>query len=241
MGSYDFLGLVNDVAGRVNETPLNTSNFASAQAFYSTAKEAVNSAIRFINQSERKWPFNHTTFDETLTAGTNRYSFQNDCKEVDFNTFRIQRDSLLAVDTIPLKQINYNRYITLGGIDAEYNNDTSIRQAPKYVAQGNSQDYVIYPSPDKAYTLTYEYYQLPTDLSAATDVPSIPVAFRHVIVDGAMYYVYFFRGDIETADRIYQKFNDGIGNMRSIYINKNVDMVDTRISREEPTSTYPRT
>ena len=236
--SYDYLGLVNDVAGRVNETPLSTSNFASARGFYSTAKEAVNSSIRFINQEERKWPFNHITYDEVLTAGTPRYSFQVDAKEVDFNTFRIQRDGTLAVDTIPLKQINYNRYITLGGIDTEYNNDTSIRQAPKFVAQGNSQDFVVYPSPDQAYTLTYEYYSLPTDLSLNTDVPAIPQSFRHVIVDGAMYYVYFFRGDIETADRIYQKFNDGIDNMRSIYINKNVDLVDTRIMRSEPTSAY---
>lgn len=236
--SYTFLGLVNDVCGRVNETPLTSSNFASAGAFYSTAKEAVNSSIRFINQEERRWPFSHTTYDQVLTAGTNRYSFQNDAKEVDFNTFRIQRDDILAVETIPLKQINYNRYITLGGIDAEYNNDTGIRQVPKYVSQGNSQDFVVFPSPDQAYTLTYEYYQLPTDLSLHSDIPSIPVAFRHVIVDGAMYYVYFFRGDIETADRIYQKFNEGIDNMRSIYINKNLDLVDTRLYQGNYTGAY---
>lgn len=234
--AYTYLGLVNDVCGRVNETPLTASNFPTAGAFYSTAKEAVNSAIRFINQDQVNWPFNHTDYNETLVAGTNRYAFQADTKVVDFDTFRIQRDDTLSVDTVPLKLVNYERYITGGWIDAEYNASESIRQVPKFVSQAPSQEYVIYPSPDKAYTLSYEYYRLPVDLEAYADVPSVPVAFRHVIVDGAMYYTYFFRGDIETADRIFQKFVEGINNLRSIYINRVDHMTDTvRYTTNQPT------
>lgn len=229
--AYDYLGLVNDVCGRVNETQLTTSNFANAAGFYSTAKEAINSSIRDMNQQTFQWPFNHTDYDETLVAGTSRYAYQADTKYVDMDTFRIRRDATFGNKTIKLVFMDYDEYVERY-IDAEYDTATSIRNTPRIVTRAPNQEYVIYPVPDQAYTLSYEYYALPTDLSANTDVPSLPVAFRHVIVDGAMYYVYHFRGDTETADRLQAKFISGIEKQRTIYINNDYDYVrDTRILR----------
>ena len=56
--SYNYLGLVNDVLGRFNETPLTDATLGTAVGSYSVAKEGVNSAIRTINQQEFNWPFN---------------------------------------------------------------------------------------------------------------------------------------------------------------------------------------
>lgn len=229
---YNYLGLVNDVCGRINETQLTTSNFATAQGFYATAKEAVNSAIRDLNQQSFQWPFNHTDYDETLVAGTTRYAYQADTKFVDFDTFRVRRNDTFGNDTRKLKIIDYDDYVEKY-IDDEYNTaDTSIRDTPRYVFRAPNQEYGLYPTPDEAYTLSYEYYALPTDLSLSTDVPSAPIAFRHIIVDGAMYYVYNFRGDTETADRTQAKFMDNIKKMRTIYINNDYEYVrDTRLLR----------
>jgi hypothetical protein len=230
--AYDYLGLVNDVCGRVNETPLTSANFANAVGFYSSAKEAVNSAIRDLNQQAFQWPFNHTDYDETLVAGTSRYAYQADTKYVDMDTFRIQRDAALGNTTVSLKEMDYDQYVQ-NHIDDEYDTtNTSIREVPRYVIRAPNQEYIVYPVPDKAYTLSYEYYALPTDLSASTDVPSAPIAFRHIIVDGAMYYAYHFRGDTETADRLQAKFIDGIEKMRTIYINNDYEYVrDTRVKQ----------
>ena len=57
--AYNFLGLVNAMNRRLNEVELTSSNFATATGFYSQAKDAVNAAIRYINQSEYFWSFNH--------------------------------------------------------------------------------------------------------------------------------------------------------------------------------------
>ena len=76
------------------------------------------------------------------------------------------------------------------------------------------------PEPDKAYELVYEYYTFPTDLSAATDAPTIPERFLHVIVDGAMHYGYLFRGNTQDAMVMKQKFDEGIKYMRSQLINR---------------------
>lgn len=234
--AYDYMGLVNDVCGRVNETQLTTSNFSSAVGFYSTVKEAVNSAIREINQQTFEWPFNHTDYNETLTAGTSRYAYQADAKSVDFDSFRVQRNASFGTETVKLKLIDYDHYLEKY-IDDEYNSsDTSIRDTPRYVFRAPNQEYGVHPVPDQAYTLSYEYFKLPVDLTSSTDVPSLPVAFRHIIVDGAMYYVYNFRGDTETGDRIQAKFAKKIDDMRTIYINSGYEYVrDTRVG---PTFSY---
>jgi len=229
--AYDYLGLVNDVNGRVNETPLTSSNFASAVGFYSTAKEAVNSAIRDVNQQAYQWPHNHVTYNETLVAGTNRYSFQADTKTIDWGTFRIQEDAALGNETYLLKFIDYDDYLSRF-LPKEYSLTTTDRSVPRYITRAPNLGYVVYPVPDKAYTLSYEYFSLPTDLDVSTDVPSLPVAFRHVIVDGAMVYAYNFRGDTETADRLQAKFINGVEKMRQIYINSDFEYVrDTRLLR----------
>lgn len=227
--AYDYLGLVNDLNGRVNETQLTTSNFAAAAGFYSTAKTAINSSIRDLNQQAYQWPHNHVKYDETLVAGTNRYAFQTNTKTIDWGTFRVREDAALGNETQLLQHMDYDDYLKRY-IDVEYTTSTTKRDTPLRVAQAPNLEYVLHPVPDKAYTLSYEYFQLPVDLVASTDVPSLPEAFRHVIGDGAMYYVYFFRGDIETADRIQAKFVKGIKNLRSIYVNSDYNYVrDTRL------------
>lgn len=239
--AYDFLGLVNDVAQRVNEIELTSTNFSSAIGFYAQAKQSINSSIQFINQDVYSWPFNYVSQEDTLTAGTNRYSYQSNAKWVDFNTFRIKRNASFGNDTQYLRQMDYEEYLRKHS-DDEYNTtDTSIRRLPEYVAQSPNQEYIVWPVPDEAYVLEYEYYTLPTDLSAFDDVPTLPADFRHVIVDGAMYYNYMFRGDYEAADRLYAKFQEGIKNMRKNYVNRYEYVRDTRVMRTNGLSNVLRT
>jgi len=94
--AYDYLGLINDVNRRLNEVELTTSNFATATGEYGMIKDAVNASIRYINQHEYEWPFNHVTADETMTAGVVRYAFPTDAKTVDFDSFRIKRNDTLG-------------------------------------------------------------------------------------------------------------------------------------------------
>ena len=65
--AYDYLGLVNDVNRRLNEVELTSSNFGSAIGEYAMVKDAVNASIRYINQHEYGFPFNHDTETKTLT------------------------------------------------------------------------------------------------------------------------------------------------------------------------------
>ena len=88
--------------------------------------------------------------------------------------------------------------------------------------EDKNEEYGIVPLPDKAYTITFEYFQYTNDLDAHNDVPRIPERFKYVIIDGAMYHTYMFRDNIESAQVTFKKFKDGMEYMRKMLINENI-------------------
>lgn len=226
--AYDFIGLVNDVNNRLNEVELTASDFATATGYFSFAKDAVNAAIRHINQEEYEWPWNHVATDETLVAGTVRYSYPNDAKTVNMNSFRIKRDSALNVGTVKLQNMTYEEWLNKYA-DDEYNTASSNRTTPTHVVRCPSRELIFYPNPDQAYDVAYEYYRLGFDLENHSDVPSLPEQYRYVIIDGAMHYVYQFRGDTTLSGLAMEKFEKGIKHLRSLNINRTDYLRDTRV------------
>ena len=292
--TYNYLGLVNDVNRRLNEVELTispTDTFTNAIGEYAMVKDAINASIRYINQHEYGFPFNHDTETKTLTAGVVRYSIPTDAKSVDYGTARIKKDADLSVTGNKLNVLDYKEYISknyanqedpissttinassglsasvttitvasttgftstgtlhIGAEQITYTgilgndftgctrgansttaatiaNSTVVTQftegeVPRAIVRTPDNNYLLYPYPDKQYVLEFDYYKLPTNLDAATDVPSLPVQFRYVIVDGAMYMAYMFRGETQEAMILKSAFDDGIKNMRTLYINR---------------------
>ena len=219
--AYDFLGLTNDIARRLNETELTAANFATATGVFSQLKDSVNAAIRDINQSHFAFPFNHNFDTITLTAGQLRYPLPTNSKYVDFDTVRLQRSTTPLVESArKLTQLSYDEYVSRF-IDEEYKT-ASQGSAPEYVVRAQDSDIIFAPIPDAAYSIKYEYYMFPADLINATDVPTIPFRYRHVIVDGGMYYAYMFRDNLESARVSFQKFESGMKRMRVQNVNENV-------------------
>ena len=226
--AYDFIGLVNDVNRRLNEVELTTANFAGAQGYYNLTKDAVNASMRHIHQEEFEWPWNHAEEEEILTPGEVRYSMPYNSKTVNMNSFRIKRDEALGIGTSKLKVLNYEEYLDKYA-DAEYNSGEDVRGVPKFVVRAPSRELLFVPSPKDAYEVVYEYYATGVDMTLFSDVPEIPEQYRHTIVDGAMYYAYVFRGDMQAAGLSESKFKAGIKNMRSVNINRTEYLRDTRV------------
>ena len=220
--AYDFLGLINDCAKRLNETEISASQFNSALGFYPAIKEAVNSSIRHINQAHFAWSFNHNTEEIDLEPGVSRYALVENMKYVDFGSFRVHRNTELNIgEGHHLPQITYSEYLDKY-IDQEYETDTTKGGVPRFIARTPNEEFAVVPMPNEEYTIEYEYYMEPVDLVLATDIPSIPERFRHIIIDGAMYYTYMFRDNIEMAGISQNKFEQGLKNMRTLIINENI-------------------
>ena len=106
-----YLTLTNKVIARLNEVALTSTTFSSARGIQIQCQNAVNESIRFINQREFNYPFNHATETKTLTAGVVRYSLPTSTKTVDYNTFRIVKDTDLGNSGYRLNILDYNDYI----------------------------------------------------------------------------------------------------------------------------------
>mgnify|MGYP004355967689 CR=1 FL=1 len=78
--SGTFLSLTNKTLSRLNEVQLTSTTFANARGIQVQAQNAVNESIRYINQREFNYPFNHDTETKTLTAGVVRYSIPTSAK-----------------------------------------------------------------------------------------------------------------------------------------------------------------
>jgi hypothetical protein len=284
-----FLSLTNSVLARLNEVQLTSSNFSNARGIQVQAQNAVNESIRYINQREFQYPFNHTTKTQTLSPGIVRYSIPTDAKHVDYNTARIVKNSTLGASGANLTILQYNDYInrenvtqedeivttTLAeGLDASeteiditsstgfdstgtifieneeitytgistntltgctrgangttaatHDNGTSVAQfdngaVPRFIVRTLDNNFLLFPFPNRAYTLKFDYFAFPTDLSALTDTTTIPARFDPVIIDGATAFVYQYRGETTQYQLNFSRFEQGIKNMQSLLVNK---------------------
>jgi hypothetical protein len=283
-----YLTLTNKVIARLNEVALTSANFTNARGIQVQCQNAVNESIRFINQREFNYPFNHATETKTLTAGVVRYSLPTSTKTVDYHTFRIVKDSDLGNNGYKLGMLDYNDYINrvvnqedeisttttttthtdsvttitvssttgfdsagtivVGNETITYTGTTSttftgctrgassttaasiasgvtVAQfdgggVPEYVVRTPDNNYLFYPFPNKSYSVKFDYYTFPSDLSAHGDTTSLPDRFAPVIVDGATAFVYQYRGETQQYQLNMQRFEQGIKNMQTLLVNK---------------------
>ena len=284
-----FLSLTNSVLARLNEVQLTSSNFSNARGIQVQAQNAVNESIRYINQREFQYPFNHTVKTQTLSPGIVRYSIPTDAKHVDYNTARIVKNSTLGASGANLTIMQYNDYINKESITQEdeivtttlaealdaseteidltsstgfdstgkifieneeitytgistntltgctrgangttartHDNGTSVAQfdngaVPRFIVRTLDNNFLLFPFPNRAYTLKYDYFAFPTDLSAETDTTTIPARFDPVIIDGATAFVYQYRGETTQYQLNFSRFEQGIKNMQSLLVNK---------------------
>ena len=216
--AYTYLDLTNEVLARMNEVRLTTATFSNARGFQVQCKNAVNDAISYVNHREFNWPFNHNTGSQVLVAGTSRYSIPTGSKTVDYETFRLTKDSTLGSKGGGLSVLDYKEYVDRF-IDQE--DDATVQGGePRMIVRTPDNNYLLYPYPDKAYTLKFEYYASTVALSEASDVPDIPELYRPVIADGATSYAYQYRGELEQYQANWSRFNSGITQMQTNLVNR---------------------
>ena len=128
-----------------------------------------------------------------------------------------------------LTPISYTEYVDRY-IERDEQRDSGDYDTPEFVYLTPDFKLGVSPTPDKAYVVKYTYFKVPTELSASDDVPEVPVQYKNILIDGAMYHMYMMRDNIEQSDRSARAFEEGIDQMRSILINRYIRMRDTRVS-----------
>lgn len=223
-----YIDLCNKTLRRLNEVEISADDFPTVRGVQALVKDAVKAAIAKVNQAEYGWPFNAAEHTQVLTAGQTEYTWPDYFKVSDWNSFQIQKDDSLAVTYKTLKSIDRDEWYR-DYRDDDYEAGSAGRAVPDFVFPSHGNGFGVSPSPDKAYTIRFRYYQNYSDLTAATDVTRIPESFDTVIVDGAIYHLYMFKDNLEAASAAFTAFQQGIKDLQTLYINNYQYISDTRV------------
>lgn len=223
-----YLELCNQTLRRLNEVEIAADDFANVRGVQALVKDAIKAAIARVNQSEFEWPFNSAQHNATLVVGQTEYTWPDFFKVADMNTFQIVADSSLNVNYKTLKSLDRDEWYKKHR-DDDYNAGNSGRGVPEFVFDTHGNGYGVTPSPDKAYNLTFRYYLNYSDINNATDVTRIPTSFDTVIIDGALYHMYMFKDNLESAQAAFMSFEKGLKDLQTLYINNFEYVRDTRV------------
>ncbi len=139
---------------------------------------------------KRRWGFLRAIDTSISTVTEQQYiELPSDCALLEFVI--IDCESLKAVS-----RVDYNDY-TLSGTP-------TTTGAPISFTMKNDKVY-LYPTPNSAYTVTYEYYKVPaavtTDLSTTVSRPFVPILMYYCAAHFA-----YIRGNDKRGDKMYKQF-----------------------------------
>ena len=173
-----------------------------------------------------------TTF--TATAQTSYIYLEASSVQLDVDYVRISRSDIA---TRKLTFVSYDNYLQsykpTDDTNTKGNYGTPLRVyiLPNYTSFG------ISPRPNtNEFTVSYNYYQTHTDLSAHGDNMSLPDRFRTLIVDRAKYYTYMLRSDPQHAQLADRDFQRKLKLLKVDYATKNDYMRSDTIGESITTS-----
>lgn len=223
-----YLDLTNEVLRRVNEVELTASSFASARGIHAHAKDAVLATLRKMNSERFEWPFNSAVGTQVCVVGQEDYTWPSDLRIPDWESFYIEKDDTLNINTTRLRRYSLNEYREKFR-DADLDSTTDGLNIPEYVYELSSGGFGIAPSPDQLYTIKFKYFINTITMSDYDDTTTIPDEYTYVIIDGALEYMYIFLDNTPRAQMKGQDFKRGLDYMSYILIPKAPYVRDMRM------------
>ncbi len=191
------LELVNEVLRRTGQTEVTTLTHAETpakQALDFLSETYADCLHRLkINRIQKQSSF-------STTSGTNSYTLASDA-----NINTLLTDSVLETGSHTLlRPVDYTHPLHHG-------TEASGRPEVFYVL-GNS--LVLYPTPDAAYILTYQYLVKPEKLSEDNDTTALPMEWEPVLVLGTQARLERFLGEPD-ADETYLLYRDQLVQLKA--------------------------
>ena len=145
-----------------------------------------------------------TTF--TATAQTSYVYVESDGVQLDVDYIRVSRSD---ISPRKIASATYDTYLQSYKPSDDVNQSSAFGIPLRVIRKPDYSSFILSPIPGEGeYTVSYDYYQTHTDLSAHGDTMGLPDRFASIIIDRSKYYVYMLRSDPEhaqLADRDYQR------------------------------------
>lgn len=114
----------------------------------------------------------------------------------------------------PLDLLDFDKWRALYR-DRDNDQDPRTYTMPLHVFRTQDNKFGVSGKPDRAYTVFFDYWEVPADLELPTDETIVPDKYEYVIIDGAMYYCYLFRDNVEQIGMARDKFQRNLKRMRA--------------------------
>ena len=170
-----------------------------------TAEEEKD-VVRYIKDADRdiqntwfNWDFLWAEYSTTTSSGTSTITSPSDLAQwnIDSVVYDPTAENWQPLEFVPWK--NYREDYKYGTVDSA---------VPEFFSIKPSNVMDLYPTPDASTTLTAEYWQTPTDLSADDSVSVIPVRYHRIIICRAKMFYAEQNDAAEVMAGAASEFND---------------------------------
>ena len=162
----------------------------------------LNDGLDEIMTVKQKWSFLHTidtTGDDTV-ASTNYISIPTNLSTLEF----------IIIKDLKLKwisKLDYDFYTKSG--------TTPVSSGEPSLYTIKNEKYYLFPTPDAAYSVIYEYYKYPTQITDLTD--DVDRAFATIAIYYCAYQFASIRGNVKKATELYGQFEKVLERQRIQY------------------------
>ncbi len=153
--------------------PGTMASVASQTGIFQRIVTWVADSDALIQSAFADWSFLWAQHSTPTIPNTDTYNAPSDLGAWDLDSFHL--DSTTAQHT-RLKYIDYAEYRD------RYRNGVQTPNRPFRITVLPNNHLVVNPVPDDVYTLTADYYRIPTRLAANTDTSAIPERFEQAII-----------------------------------------------------------
>ena len=194
---------------------------------------------RYIHQEDE---ISTTTLDGTLSSSATTVTVASTTGFDSTGTIFIENEQITYTGTTSTTFTGATRGAN-STTAASHSDSTQVAQfdkggIPTHVVRTLDNNFLLYPFPNKTYSLKYDFFTFASDLSSDSDTPTIPDRFSPVITDGATAFVYQYRGETQQYQINFERFEQGIKNMQSLLVNKYEYVRSTMLSTPSIASSY---
>lgn len=161
------------------------------------------------------WPFREVTGTLNTVAGTQEYDLSTEFSDIDEQNILSVSLQGGAEDKLP--------YVPFNQLRAEHPDlDSDGSSTPqKYYLKAGSIGF--HPQPDAAITVFIDYYKTPMDLSADSDKPIIPKAYREALMHYALSLEHDFNTDPDLAVKAQNRYEQIVTLARNNLLDQPLD------------------
>lgn len=168
--------------------------------------------IRWLNEAQRKIVRETDAF---ISNARQTYALVSGTASYDLPSDFIREDYLSIDETGSFESIVLLPLDSFQSFD-ELNTSTRGKPTNYAIDFGSSsadREFYVYPNPNKAYTVNFNYWKFPAEITLSVD-PVIPSDYHDLLVQYALYKCFEAEHDVSYAQYHKQQFTDGLAKLK---------------------------